>query len=640
MKKMLCLLLCLGLLCASAPVAFAADTLTVDASWSILLPASPSSYETFAAEKLGNCLAEVFGKKPATITEPAGHYIVLGAASKTDVASIADNGYRIQVIDGSVHIGGTGVRGLQAGVCRFLEDFCGRKVYTSDITVLPHADAIRIPADTDLIYEPFFEYAETDWRSPGNAEYALANGLNGGSYQHLSEEMGGTVNYLGGFCHTMRSLCESDHYAASHPEYLALHDGARTADQPCLTEPEVLRIAANNVLALLEQGHDPDASVQIVSVTQNDNMNYCECERCKAFEAAHGGAQSATMLNFVNQIADAVKDAGYNNVAIDTFAYQYTRKAPAGIVPRDNVIVRLCTIECCFSHTIDNRLCRRNAELMADLRDWSAICDRLYIWDYANNFWNTCIVFPDFDVIHRNIQIFYEYNVRGVYEEGNYYMQNCDAEFGELRAYMISKCLQNPYCDLDNEINGFLSAYYGPAGTTMRTIVDSYAAHGPASFLWHLTIGESPWTSFFFTPRALAKMDAAWAQAKAAAETEVQLARINRSELSWRFWKACVSRGEFSPLNPGCFDEKQALFEDLQAFGVKQIDEFSYGDYLDCACIRYAPANKWNDFEADESETQTRLNVGSFYETYMVPILFAFGLYYKIAQAITRIGLF
>ena len=639
MKKGISLFLCLCMLFAFVPAAGAASALSVDATWTILLPQTPTAYETFAAEKLNACLGEVFGAPLQIVTEPSGRDIALGAASRADVSALKENGYRIQVIDGSVQIGGTGVRGLQTGVCRFLEDFCGRKVYTAETTVLPAADVIAIPVDTDIVYNPFFEYAETDWRSPGNADYALANGLNGGTYQHLSKEMGGTVNYLGGFCHTMWTLCESGRFAESHPEYLALHDGSRTADQPCLTEPEVLRIATKNVLALLEKGHDPAASVQIVSVTQNDNMNFCECDRCKAFEAAHGGAQSATMLNFVNQIADAVKAAGYDNVAIDTFAYQYTRKAPAGIVPRDNVIVRLCTIECCFCHTLDNRFCRKNAELMEDLRAWSAICDRLYIWDYANNFWNTCVVFPDFEVIQRNIQIFYEHNVRGVYEEGNYYMQNCDAEFGELRAYMISKCLQNPYCDLESEVNGFLAAYYGPAGDAMGKIVDMYVSHGPASFLWHLSIGESPWLSFVFTPRALAKMDAYWTQAKAAVETEAQLARVKRAELSWRFWKACVSRGEFSPLNPGRFDEKEALFEDLQAFGVKQIDEFSYGDYLDCACIRYAPANKWNEFEAGESETKARTDVGSFYEKYLSPLLFAFGLYYKIAEAILRVGL-
>lgn len=609
----------------------------MDKTWSVLLPEEPTAGESFAAEKLCACLGEVFGTAPQTVTAPTGRDIALGAAARTDVSELADNGYRIQVIDGGIHINGTGVRGLQTGVYRFLEEFCGRKVYTADITVLPQADSVSVPADTDIVYAPFFEYADTDWLSPCDVEYSMANGLTGGAYRQLPEEMGGTVNYLGGFCHTMGGLCETADYADSHPEYLALHSGKRTTDQPCLTEPEVLRIATKNVLKLLEEEHDPAASLQIVSVTQNDNYNYCECERCRAFEAAHGGVQSATMLYFVNRIADAVKEAGYDNVAIDTFAYQYTRKAPTGIAPRDNVIIRLCTIECCFCHPLDDETCKRNAELMKDLKDWSAICNRIYVWDYVNNYSNTCIVFPDFGVIRRNIQVFYENNVRGVYEEGNYYIRNCDTEFGELRAYMISKCLQDPYREMENEINGFLSAFYGPAGENIKTILDMYLAHDPASFGGHLGIGESPSASFRFTDREVAETDACWAAAKAAAadaETDEYLARVERSELSWRFWKGSVGKGEFSVLNPKRFDEKQKLFEDLQAFGVKQISEGSYEDYLDCYCVRYVPVNEWNMYEADEPAACARAVCGRFYEKYLVPILSAFGVYYKIFRAV------
>ena len=628
MKRSISVFLLILMLVSIVPVTHAANAVSIDPTWTILVPESATASERKAALELSDRLGEVFGTPLRTVTSPSGHYIAIGTAGTADVSGVAENGYRILVIDESVHIRGTGALGPERGVLRFLEEFCGRKVYTSEITLLPKADSIEVPADTDIVYEPFFEYAETDGKSQKDTDYCAANGLTTGE-----------VNYLGGFCHTMWTLCETGNNAASHPEQLALHDGKRTTDQPCLTEPEVLRIATKNVLSLLENGHDPDAPLQIVSVTQNDNMNFCECERCKAFEAAHGGVQSATMLNFANQIADRVKEEGYDNVAIDTFAYQYTRKAPAGIVPRDNVIVRLCTIECCFTHSLDSRLCKDNRELIKDLRDWSAICDRLYIWDYGNNFWNSCVVYPNFDVIQRNIQIFYENNVRGVYEETNYYVENCDAEFSELRAYMISKCLQDPYRDMESEINGFLSAYYGPAGKTMRKIIKMFASHGPSSFLWHLSIGENPWLCFLFTPRALEKMDALWARAEKEAGSGEQLERVKRSELSWRFWKACVGRGEFSLLNPGRFAEKEKLFEDLKVFGVKQLDEFSFGDYLDCSCVRYAPANKWNDYEEGEDDSRKLQAFGRICEKYLVPFFSAFGLYYKIIRSVNGVGL-
>lgn len=473
MKKVISLLLALCLIQFPLEYAFAAGSdVVIDASWSVSVSAAATAQESFAAQKLSEELSGILGASIPVVTSASGKHIAVGAASVCDVSGLRDNGYRITISGGNVQIKGTGIRGTVCGVYRFLEDFCGRKVYTSSITVLPRAENIRVPADTNTVYEPYFEYTDTDWRSPCNTEYSIANGLTGGIYRNIPDEMGGTVNYLGGFCHTLTSqYCSAAVYFDSHPEYFALRDGKRTSQQLCLTNPDTVETVKSEVLALLAREHDPQASLQIISVTQADNQNYCECNNCKAFEAAHGGVHSATMINFVNRIADAVKAEGYNNVAIDTFAYQYTRKAPKGITPRDNVIVRLCTIECCFSHALNDPGCEKNAELIKDLNNWSEICSRIYIWDYTTNYAHTCCVFPDFGVIQKNLQVFYEHNVKGVYEEGNYYIRDVDTEFGELRSYMLSKCLQNPYCDLDAEINGFLNAYYGPGGEYIRRAI-------------------------------------------------------------------------------------------------------------------------------------------------------------------------
>ena len=636
MKKGICAALCLCFLFLCIPCAFASEAdVVIDAGWSVLLPVSPTAYERFAAEKLRDVLSEAFGTAVPCTSEASAPYIAVGSASQADVSDLSDNGYRIQVIGGSVHIGGTGQRGLQSGAYRFLEEFCERKVYTAQLVSMPETESVRVPADTDIRYEPYFEYTETDWRSESEdiAEYSMANGLYGGIYRTLRADMGGTIRYLG-FAHTMRTLCETEKYQDTHPEYLALHDGVRTTAQPCLTNPDVLAIATGNVLKLLAEKHDPTVSLQIVSVSQNDNYDYCQCDDCKAFEDAHGGVPSATILQFVNRIADKVKAAGYDNVAIDTFAYQYSRKAPSGIVPRDNVIVRLCTIECCFSHPLDDPSCARNALFMQDLRDWSAICERLYIWDYTTNYANTCLVFPDFGVIQRNIQIFHEHNVKGVYEEGNFYLPSCDAEFGDLRMYMIAKCLQDPYCALDKEVDGFLAAYYGGGWTHIRKAIDLYTSHA-GNKDGHLGIYVNAKNSLRLTNRDVGVLDVCWENALREAGTLQQKERVVRSELSWRFWKASVRKGEFSRLNPRRFCENAQLFADLQAFGVTTISEGGQDDYLDCACIRYAPADEWNGYEADSAKTQRTLFFGAIAEK-LIPLLTVYGLVYRILQRIYR----
>lgn len=631
LKAALSLLLATLMVFSSVAVSFAKGEIVIDASWVILAPEDATEYESFSARKLSECLGEVFGADIAVVTEAGSNYIAVGSASEADTSAVAANGYRIKAIDGNIHIGGTAQRGLQSGVYRFLEEFFKRKVYTSEITVMPKADSVKVPVNTDIIYEPFFESTDTDWKSPLDTEYSMANGLNNGSRRSIPFEMGGTVDYLGGFCHTIGGLCETEKYKDSHPEYLALHDGKRTTEQPCLTNPDVLEICTKNVLKILEREHDPSAPLQIVSVTQNDNFANCECENCKAFEDAHGGKASATVVNFVNQIADVVKEKGYDNVAIDTFAYYYSQSAPEGIVPRDNVIIRLCSILCCFSHPLDTEKC--NGNFYNDLRDWAKICNRLYIWDYATNYLHTCTLFPNFNVIQKNMQIFYENNVKGVYVEGNYYMDDCDTEFGELRAYMISKCLQDPYCDLESEVRGFCDAYYGPGGKYVKKIVDIFARHS-GSFDDEMCIYYGSWACMRPLSQVTATLvDTLWKLAERKAETEDQLENIKRSKLSWKWWKASAGKSEFSFFNPKRADEKEKFYNELLESGVNYVAEGGISAKgIDREVIRYAVPDQWRIGAENNEKVQEQMKYEKLAEKFP-PLFGIIAFFYTMIKA-------
>lgn len=640
MKKVLSVLLSFCLLSACAAPAFAAEPAdaVIDGSWKILVSPGDSAQVNYAAELIRSVFEQAIGQTLPIVSSADEKYIAVGLAAAADVSAVAPDGYRITVLNGNVHLKGTGQRGIVAGANRFVEEFAGRKVYTSLLTVIPKADSVTVPADTDIIYEPYFEYTDTDWISPCDPVYSLANGLTGGVYRRLSPAQGGTVNYISGFAHTLTTqFCTANMYFESHPEYFAYRadKNERVSRQLCLTNPEVLAIVTDEVLDLLAKNHDPDASLQIVSLTQNDNYDYCECENCKAFEKAHGDVRSATMINFVNQVADAVAAKGYDNVAIDTFAYQYTRQAPTGIAPRDNMIVRLCTIECCFAHPLDDPACERNIALMKDLADWSKICGRIYVWDYTTNYAHTTCVFPDFGVIQKNLQVFYEHNVKGVYEEGAYYASNCNVEFMELRSYMLSKCLQDPYCDLNAEIDGFLENYYGDK-ENMRSILELLTACAGDKD-GHLSIYQSSKDSLSPSNYQISLIDKKFAAAKENAQTDEQVKNIGRAEVSWKFWKANAKKGEFSLLNPNRYNEKQNLFDLLVAYDVHMLNEGSeYDDFRDCISVRNAAADEWNMYEANESGAKTRNFFAGILER-LTPLLTGFGFFYRILKALYSI---
>ncbi len=449
---------------------------------------------------------------------------------------VADNGYIIETTANSVVIGGNGIRGVIHGVYGFLEKYCGCKWYTKDVISVPENASISFPAGEKTKYEPFFEYTDTDWYS-GDLEYSVANGLTGGVYRDIPKEYGGDVSYIGSFAHTLSTVfCSSDKYFAEHPEYFALHEGERTPDQLCLTNENTYKIVRDEVLDVLKQQHKPEEYLQIISLTQNDNEHMCQCDNCKALDDANG-SHAGTMITFVNKIAKDVKAAGYNNVAIDTFAYQYTRKAPTQVKPDDNVIVRLCTIECCFAHTLDDENCEENIALMQDLKNWGEICNRIYVWDYTTNYNHTLGIFPDFGVIQRNMQIFYENNVKGIYEEGNYYISSCDGEFGDLRCYLLSKLMQNPYIDFNAEMSLFNNAFYGDAGKYITDFI-KMTIEKPCRVDGHLGIYFDMTETLGFNKNDISKADELWENAKTAVKEDSELyARVERSETCWRYWK-------------------------------------------------------------------------------------------------------
>lgn len=600
MKKFLSVVITVITVALSLPfTAFAAENGFRVYESVIVVSADASATDTYAAQKLKHYLDRITGKSieiTADDTDTAKYKICIASSEKAEKNS-ADGSYSITSTAEKIIISGAGNKGTINGVYAFLEKYCGCHWYEAQVIIVPENKNLTVPADINISYTPFFEYTETDTASSRDIEFSLANGLTGGAYRDFTVEQGAAVEYLGRFCHTLTTFfCKSETYFEEHPEYFALRNGSRIPDQLCLTNEKVKETVTAEVLALLEAEHNPDADIQIVSLTQHDNQLYCQCKNCKAVDNENG-SQSGTMITFVNEIAGRVKEHGYDNVVFDTFAYQYTRKAPTKVVPREDVIVRLCSIECCFGHTLDDPKCSLNADFMNDLREWGKICNRIYIWDYVHNYAQTLCIFPNFGVLQRNVQIFYENNAKGLYEEGNYYIDNSDAEFAEMRTYLLSKLMQNPYLDYEAEISGYLNGVYGAGGCYIKEFLEIISDHAVTDTK-HLSIYQgSQNTLYNMTNKDVEKCNELWEKAKAAVETDEQLAQLRRSELSWRYWKSANRRGEFSRLQfPYIWmTEGKKLHDDLKEMNAVLFSEGGTNLLSDCELLcLYRESYKWS----------------------------------------------
>ena len=493
----------------------------------IVISAGASPSEKHAANELQDHLVKICSVRPEIRTdaeEVAGPMILVGdsryvkqLAPDIKFAELGLEGFIIRTVDGNLILAGGRRRGSMYAVYDFLENHLGCRWFTTDCVTIPKKTSIELPPINERKV-PVLEYRDPYFTEARDALWATRNRMN--SVQ--TDEMGGKIKY-GGFCHTFYPLLPPAKYFKDHPEYYSEINGKRTCQnaQLCLTNPDVVRLVTEAVKEIIRKNPDVD----IVSVTQNDCAGYCTCPKCKEI-ADREGSQSGPMINFVNQIADNIRDE-FPHVAIDTFAYQYTRKPPKAIKPRPNVIVRLCSIECCFSHPLAT--CPENKTFVDDIVGWNKLCNRLYIWDYVTDFAHYMMPFPDLRVIQPNTKFFVEHGTKGIFEEGAY-PKGGGAESGWLRSYLMAKSLWNPNCDPNAAMSEFIAAYYGPAAEPVRKYYDLIHDRVEKDNI-HVRIYEPP--KKFFTPALLDQCAAQLDDAEKRAANDAVISRRLRQLRMW-----------------------------------------------------------------------------------------------------------
>ena len=421
--------------------------------------------------------------------------------------------------------GGNG-RGVLYGVYGFLEKYAGLRAFTPYLEVYPTEGDIIVGEGKLIEYYPVFEMRVNDWYKwvPNQYRYSwcVKNGVNmvDGWWNSWDESLGGAWDYGNLFVHTLGDLTET---------------GGGTSVNPCLSlNTEVgqanLAKAIKNVKARLEKV--PTAT--IISVSQND-ADQCRCSYCLEWDAYYG-SPSGTILAFVNEVAKEIaKD--YPHVTIDTLAYAYSQTPPKNIVPEENVCIRLCSITCCFTHPLNDASCPANAKFCRDLEGWSAICNNIHIWDYTTNFAFYIPTYANLHVLQQNMQFFAEHNAKGMFPQGN--RESTTGEFGELRAYLLSKLMMNPYMGEEEYyalMDEFLEAYYGDGWTYIRMYIDktSEIFENYCGDIYMHPLARVPAEEFIAQMQSFTDW---WDKAEELAD-ETHKDNVHKSSLQWRWFLA------------------------------------------------------------------------------------------------------
>jgi len=582
------------------------------------------------------------------VTESAfggGKFIALGlesfggsALDAADIAKLSDEGFIKKVIGEDIFIYGIG-RGTMYGCASFIEDELDCRWFTPELKVIPSKQDIKIDANLSSISNPALECRDIYWSAIKSPEFAAFHRENSAS---KGEEQGYGVRYFMNGCHTIGQLvpaseCDPNedfafrrNYTGWQPEYIGKQN-VRTSFQRCLTSQHVIDLAIENCIKQLTTYTDPD--YRILSVSADDNYEVCECDRCLASDKKYGGP-SGTNIWFVNQVAQAVEawlelNQPGRRIDIDTFAYLYSEDAPKNpeevIVPRRNVIVRLCSINSCFSHpqetcgssrrgglledNVFNRFEDRPSPFGQNVVEWGKLCAvegaKLYIWDYTTNFNFYPAIFPNLQTLSPNMQFYTENGVKGTFQQGyNEGKGGKNGEFAELRVYLMSKILWNPKTNVEHIIDEFMAAYYGAAAPQMKEYLD--VSTRKAMDTIHMSAFGRPEQWIYFRPDEYKKLDKLFDRAEQnAADDPAALANVKLTRISLRCYKANMLQGEFSFFNPCRLTENKRLFHDIVMAGIDAMGGMPIVEPYDTYIWLHRPFDwagmgAWIDFVDDE----------------------------------------
>lgn len=524
--------------------------------------------ERHAAEELQKYLGEISGAR-FEIAAGKGPRISIGRevdgnlVTPEEYAALGAEGYLVRVTAGGIVVTGNTPRGTLYGAYALLEEL-GCRWFTPEVARIPKNAAPKL-ATGDRRFVPPLEYRATDYPNSRDGDWAVRNHLNG-TQTRIDAARGGKVDYSH-FVHTFDELVPHAQFAA-HPEWFSELGGKRSAEdaQLCVTNKELVAHATEVVRGWMKAA--PEAS--IFSVSQNDRFNPCQCAECLKLFHAEGDAWSGPYLRFVNAIGAALAKE-FPEKSLDTLAYQFTRKPPEHEKPLPNVIVRLCSIECCFAHPLDSpaRLDEANAKFVFDLGEWSRRSQRLYVWDYVIDYSHSIMPFPNLFSIAPNIRTFVKNGVKGVYEEADYFTSG--GEFAELRTWILAKTLWDPEYDTEKAIAEFLDGFYEDAAAPLAQYI-RWMHERAARERIHFNIWAGP-DSPLFDAATLQKADELFDAAEAAVHAKpAVLARVQTARMPLLYVEYCKAPSA----------ERLERFERFaQQAGVTHINEWQlYADWL------------------------------------------------------------
>ncbi len=267
-------------------------------------------------------------------------------------------------------------------------------------------------------------------------------------------------------------------YGKTHPEYYALQNGKRQnfhrrahyGAQLCVSNPDVVRTYANNIIAYAKK-HGGKS----FSMSENDGGGECQCKKCLALDGKDpitGEAVSSNrFVHFANAVATLVVKK-IPDVRLGIYAYNASLRPPTGQL-KVHPNVYISDVYNYLPNLWYSGDTERN-KLISYMKKWRYGADHVSLTSYYNIYGNWGLPWDTTEVISETIQILAEFDSSmgmGLY--------NC-RYFGispgvdGARMWVLARLYWNPNQDYKKLRNQYYSGAFGKqAGKYIKQYFDT-----------------------------------------------------------------------------------------------------------------------------------------------------------------------
>jgi hypothetical protein len=285
-----------------------------------------------------------------------------------------------------------------------------------------------------------FEYKEAYLPENINPTASAAEGMNNVDYDwglwghHLSKAIG-------------KDAPENDY---------ALVDGQRDHDQYCFSSEDTYKRICNYILDNFGDGTQEQCRFAIFP---EDNELACTCKTCRDAGNTKGNATPAMTL-LINRLASRFpKHLFFTSSYLSTATIPTVKLAANAGVIISAMDFPITPGRSDISKSFDNKL-----------NSWKAVSDRIYIWDYINNFDNYFSPFPILNAFSSRLQYYESKGVKGVFLNGS---GNSYSSFSGLYWYVLNRLMDNPSADIHKLTSEYFRKDFPTSGKVLQSYIES-----------------------------------------------------------------------------------------------------------------------------------------------------------------------